>query len=61
MEISALQKKRYEYKPKLPASLAQDAAHIALKFGEPINTKLILQMLSFKLLPNTRLPSIGRD
>ena len=35
MEISALQKKRYEYKPKLPASLSQDVANIALKFGNP--------------------------
>jgi pyrophosphate--fructose-6-phosphate 1-phosphotransferase len=35
MELSALQKARYSYIPKLPASLSQDAANIALQLGEP--------------------------
>ncbi|MDR0562559.1 MAG: diphosphate--fructose-6-phosphate 1-phosphotransferase [Spirochaetaceae bacterium] len=35
MDISALQKARYAYKPKLPASLSRDAAEIALKMGDP--------------------------
>ncbi|MDR2109874.1 MAG: diphosphate--fructose-6-phosphate 1-phosphotransferase [Spirochaetaceae bacterium] len=35
MEISALQTARYSYKPKLPASLSQAAADIAVEFGAP--------------------------
>jgi pyrophosphate--fructose-6-phosphate 1-phosphotransferase len=35
MELSALQKARYGYKPKLPASLTQDVENIALKLGSP--------------------------
>ncbi|MCL2094285.1 MAG: diphosphate--fructose-6-phosphate 1-phosphotransferase [Treponema sp.] len=35
MEISILQKVRYTYKPKLPASLSGDIRDIALNFGEP--------------------------
>ncbi|MDR2518515.1 MAG: diphosphate--fructose-6-phosphate 1-phosphotransferase [Spirochaetaceae bacterium] len=35
MHISALQKARYDYIPKLPESLAQDAAAASLVFGAP--------------------------
>jgi len=35
MEISVLQKARYEYKPKLPASLAGDVSNISVEFGAP--------------------------
>jgi pyrophosphate--fructose-6-phosphate 1-phosphotransferase len=35
MEISALQKARYAYQPKLPASLSRDIAGIGIKFGSP--------------------------
>ncbi|MDR1211676.1 MAG: diphosphate--fructose-6-phosphate 1-phosphotransferase, partial [Spirochaetaceae bacterium] len=35
MEFSALQKARYNYKPKLPASLSQPLDRIALECGEP--------------------------
>jgi len=34
MDISVLQKLRYEYKPKLPASLQGDVAGISIEFGE---------------------------
>jgi len=35
MDISALQKTRYEYKPKLPASLAGEISDISVEFGAP--------------------------
>ncbi|QQO11181.1 diphosphate--fructose-6-phosphate 1-phosphotransferase [Breznakiella homolactica] len=35
MELSALQKARYAYNPKLPASLSQPVDNIALEFGDP--------------------------
>ena len=35
MDISALQKKRYEYKPKLPGSLLGPLSGIAAEIGEP--------------------------
>jgi pyrophosphate--fructose-6-phosphate 1-phosphotransferase len=35
MDISALQKARYQYKPKLPAVLSGDAGDIAVEFGAP--------------------------
>jgi pyrophosphate--fructose-6-phosphate 1-phosphotransferase len=35
MDISALQKARYEYKPKLPASLSGPVDHIAVEIGAP--------------------------
>jgi pyrophosphate--fructose-6-phosphate 1-phosphotransferase len=35
MEISALQKVRYAYRPKLPPSLSQDAGDIAVELGAP--------------------------
>jgi pyrophosphate--fructose-6-phosphate 1-phosphotransferase len=35
MEISVLQKLRYAYRPKLPASLSQDIAGIGVEYGEP--------------------------
>jgi pyrophosphate--fructose-6-phosphate 1-phosphotransferase len=35
MEISALQKARYTYKPKLPANLSGEVREIALEFGSP--------------------------
>jgi pyrophosphate--fructose-6-phosphate 1-phosphotransferase len=35
MDISALQKARYLYKPKLPAVLSGDAGDIAVEFGAP--------------------------
>jgi len=35
MEISALQKARYGYRPKLPASLSRPIAEIAVEAGEP--------------------------
>jgi pyrophosphate--fructose-6-phosphate 1-phosphotransferase len=35
MEISALQKARYAYQPKLPASLSRDIEHIGIEFGSP--------------------------
>ncbi|AEF85844.1 diphosphate--fructose-6-phosphate 1-phosphotransferase [Treponema primitia ZAS-2] len=35
MDISALQKARYSYKPKLPASLSLPVNEIAVKLGEP--------------------------
>jgi pyrophosphate--fructose-6-phosphate 1-phosphotransferase len=35
MEISALQKARYAYQPKLPASLSGELTHIVVKRGEP--------------------------
>ncbi|MDR0998210.1 MAG: diphosphate--fructose-6-phosphate 1-phosphotransferase [Treponema sp.] len=35
MEISALQKARYAYQPKLPPSLSQDIAGIGIEFGSP--------------------------
>jgi pyrophosphate--fructose-6-phosphate 1-phosphotransferase len=35
MEISALQKARYRYNPKLPASLSQDVSGIAVELGTP--------------------------
>ena len=35
MDISTLQKIRYEYKPKLPASLAGEVTNIAVEFGAP--------------------------
>ena len=35
MEISALQKDRYRYKPKLPAILSEAIEEIAISFGEP--------------------------
>jgi pyrophosphate--fructose-6-phosphate 1-phosphotransferase len=35
MEISVLQKARYTYTPKLPASLRRDITEIALEFGAP--------------------------
>jgi pyrophosphate--fructose-6-phosphate 1-phosphotransferase len=35
MEISALQKARYAYKPKLPAGLCSPPSEIAVKLGEP--------------------------
>ncbi|MDR2537415.1 MAG: diphosphate--fructose-6-phosphate 1-phosphotransferase [Treponema sp.] len=35
MEISALQKARYAYQPKLPSSLSGELTHIVVKLGEP--------------------------
>ena len=35
MEISALQKLRYTYKPKLPAGLSGEITEIALELGTP--------------------------
>jgi pyrophosphate--fructose-6-phosphate 1-phosphotransferase len=35
MEISALQKVRYTYKPKLPACLSQSIDNISIEFGDP--------------------------
>ncbi|MDR1637212.1 MAG: diphosphate--fructose-6-phosphate 1-phosphotransferase [Treponema sp.] len=35
MEISALQKARYAYQPKLPASLSRDITGIGIEFGSP--------------------------
>ena len=35
MEISALQKARYSYKPKLPASLAGSVSEICIELGQP--------------------------
>jgi pyrophosphate--fructose-6-phosphate 1-phosphotransferase len=35
MELSALQKNRYTYKPKLPATLSRDISGIAVQLGEP--------------------------
>ena len=35
MNVSALQKARYDYKPKLPASLAGNVSEIAVEFGAP--------------------------
>ena len=35
MDISALQKARYEYKPKLPASLEGEISDISVEFGKP--------------------------
>jgi pyrophosphate--fructose-6-phosphate 1-phosphotransferase len=35
MDISALQKARYAYKPKLPASLSQAVADISVELGKP--------------------------
>ncbi|MDR0568507.1 MAG: diphosphate--fructose-6-phosphate 1-phosphotransferase [Spirochaetaceae bacterium] len=35
MDISALQKARYAYKPKLPANLSRDIAEITVKLGQP--------------------------
>ncbi|MDR1324761.1 MAG: diphosphate--fructose-6-phosphate 1-phosphotransferase [Treponema sp.] len=35
MEISTLQKARYAYQPKLPASLSGELTHIVVKLGEP--------------------------
>ena len=35
MEISALQKARYAYKPKLPANISGDISEIVLEFGKP--------------------------
>jgi pyrophosphate--fructose-6-phosphate 1-phosphotransferase len=35
MELSTLQKIRYAYKPKLPASLDQDVSNIAVQLGSP--------------------------
>jgi pyrophosphate--fructose-6-phosphate 1-phosphotransferase len=35
MEISALQKARYAYQPKLPPSLSQDITGIGIEFGSP--------------------------
>jgi pyrophosphate--fructose-6-phosphate 1-phosphotransferase len=35
MEISSLQKARYAYQPKLPASLSRDITDIGIEFGEP--------------------------
>jgi pyrophosphate--fructose-6-phosphate 1-phosphotransferase len=35
MYISALQRARYQYKPKLPAALSGDAGDIAVEFGAP--------------------------
>ena len=35
MDISALQKARYTYQPKLPASLKRDIGEIAVQFGSP--------------------------
>jgi pyrophosphate--fructose-6-phosphate 1-phosphotransferase len=35
MDISSLQKLRYEYKPKLPASLQGEISAISVEFGEP--------------------------
>jgi pyrophosphate--fructose-6-phosphate 1-phosphotransferase len=35
MELSALQKDRYAYKPKLPASLTRDITGIAVQLGNP--------------------------
>ena len=35
MDISALQKARYEYKPKLPASLMGEITDVSIEFGQP--------------------------
>jgi pyrophosphate--fructose-6-phosphate 1-phosphotransferase len=35
MEISALQKARYAYKPKLPGNLTPDVGEISLQYGDP--------------------------
>ena len=35
MDISALQKARYEYKPKLPACMEGEISNISVKFGAP--------------------------
>ena len=35
MDISALQKVRYKYQPKLPAVIAGDISNIAVEFGKP--------------------------
>ena len=38
MQISAIQKARYEYKPKLPPSLAGEITGISVKFGAPTSS-----------------------
>ncbi|GHU06904.1 pyrophosphate--fructose 6-phosphate 1-phosphotransferase [Spirochaetia bacterium] len=38
MDISALQKARYAYKPKLPASLSGDIGEISVELGSPTNS-----------------------
>ena len=48
MEISALQKARYAYKPKLPAILCESVAHIAVQSGAP--TQSIADQTDLKAL-----------
>ncbi|MDR0450623.1 MAG: diphosphate--fructose-6-phosphate 1-phosphotransferase [Treponema sp.] len=52
MEISALQKARYAYKPKLPASLSRDITGIGIEFGSPTESVADQQDLK-ELFKNT--------
>ncbi len=52
MKISALQKARYEYKPKLPKVLREQISKIAPNFGEPTQSSSDQEELK-ALFPNT--------
>ncbi|MDR3192925.1 MAG: diphosphate--fructose-6-phosphate 1-phosphotransferase, partial [Treponema sp.] len=52
MDISALQKARYAYQPKLPASLSRDIAGIGIEFGSPTESVADQQDLK-ELFKNT--------
>jgi pyrophosphate--fructose-6-phosphate 1-phosphotransferase len=52
MEISALQKARYAYQPKLPASLSRDIAGIGIEFSSPTESVADQQDLK-ELFKNT--------
>jgi pyrophosphate--fructose-6-phosphate 1-phosphotransferase len=62
MELSALQKIRYTYKPKLPASLAQDVSGIAVQLGSPTESVADQEALKalFKETYGKPLASFGR-
>jgi pyrophosphate--fructose-6-phosphate 1-phosphotransferase len=52
METSALQKARYAYQPRLPASLSLDIDHIGIEFGSPTESVADQQDLK-ELFKNT--------
>ncbi|HOV15373.1 MAG TPA: diphosphate--fructose-6-phosphate 1-phosphotransferase, partial [Spirochaetota bacterium] len=58
-EISALQKARYQYTPKLPKEITGDVSNIVIKFGEP--TQSIDNQAKVKeMFPNTYGKPIAR-
>lgn len=58
-EISALQKARYQYNPKLPKEISGNVSNIAIKFGEPTQS-IDNQEKVKEMFPNTYGKPIAR-